>query len=180
MKKRVKILTTIASLCLAVALMAFGVYAATQQTMTVGSTVSFTAQVAVTWGWEVEGGELGTTGVSGTKQVGAGETSDLAFNPANETTNALPATVKFTNKENDQITYTFTCHNDGNDAITVTVTHTPVVETDNLKVDYKDLAWAGNHTVEANGTLTLTVTFTMVSPTVAVNTSFDATFLAKH
>ena len=43
MKKRVKLLTTIASLCLAVALMAFGVYAATNITATVTNTVSFTA-----------------------------------------------------------------------------------------------------------------------------------------
>lgn len=41
MKKRVKLLTTIASLCLAVALMAFGVYAATTASITVNSTVSF-------------------------------------------------------------------------------------------------------------------------------------------
>ena len=43
MKKRVKLLTTIASLCLAVALMAFGVYAATSATLTVSGTVNFTA-----------------------------------------------------------------------------------------------------------------------------------------
>ena len=43
MKKRVKLFTTIASLCLAVALMAFGVYAATQATFGITSNVSFTA-----------------------------------------------------------------------------------------------------------------------------------------
>ena len=43
MKKRVKLLTTIASLCLAVALMAFGVYAATTAGFNVTGTVSFTA-----------------------------------------------------------------------------------------------------------------------------------------
>ena len=42
MKKRAKIITTIASLCLAVALMAFGVYAATNVTLTVNSKVNFT------------------------------------------------------------------------------------------------------------------------------------------
>ena len=41
MKKRAKIITTIASLCLAVALMAFGVYAATQVTFNVTTKVSF-------------------------------------------------------------------------------------------------------------------------------------------
>lgn len=41
MKRKGKIITTIASLCLAVALMAFGVYAATQVTMGVTSKVKF-------------------------------------------------------------------------------------------------------------------------------------------
>ena len=44
MKKRAKIITTIASLCLAVALMAFGVYAATQVSFNVASKVSFTVR----------------------------------------------------------------------------------------------------------------------------------------
>ena len=43
MKKRVKLLTTIASLCLAVALMAFGVYAATSASFSITNKVSFTA-----------------------------------------------------------------------------------------------------------------------------------------
>lgn len=41
--KKFKLFTTIASLCLAVALMAFGVYAATQATVTVSSSVTFGA-----------------------------------------------------------------------------------------------------------------------------------------
>jgi len=41
MKKRVKLLTTIASLCLAVALMAFGVYAATTASFAVTTSVTF-------------------------------------------------------------------------------------------------------------------------------------------
>lgn len=44
MKKKAKILTTVASLCLAVALMAFGVYAMTQATMAVTAKVTFTVQ----------------------------------------------------------------------------------------------------------------------------------------
>ena len=43
MKKKVKLFTTIASLCLAVALMAFGVYAATQVTATVSGKITFVA-----------------------------------------------------------------------------------------------------------------------------------------
>lgn len=43
MKKKVKLFTTIASLCLAVALMAFGVYAALQANLTVSGSIKFTA-----------------------------------------------------------------------------------------------------------------------------------------
>lgn len=44
MKKRAKIITTIASLCLAIALMAFGVYAANNVTLTVNSKVDFVVE----------------------------------------------------------------------------------------------------------------------------------------
>lgn len=44
MKKRAKLITTIASLCLAVALMAFGVYAATSVTMSITSQIEFSVQ----------------------------------------------------------------------------------------------------------------------------------------
>lgn len=50
MKKKVKLFTTIASLCLAVALMAFGVYAATNATYKVSGSISFTStNVDGTW-----------------------------------------------------------------------------------------------------------------------------------
>ena len=43
MKRRIKVFSAIASLCLAVALMAFGVYAAAQVTYTINGTVNYTA-----------------------------------------------------------------------------------------------------------------------------------------
>lgn len=43
MKKKIKLFSTIASLCLAISLMAFGVWAAVNVTFTTSSTVSFTA-----------------------------------------------------------------------------------------------------------------------------------------
>mgnify|MGYP003457385742 CR=1 FL=1 len=56
MKKRVKLSTTIASLCLAVALMAFGVYAAVQTSFTINSTISFTStDVALSWTLQMTG-----------------------------------------------------------------------------------------------------------------------------
>lgn len=44
MKRKFKLITSVASLCLAVALMAFGVYAASKPTVTINGTVSFSAE----------------------------------------------------------------------------------------------------------------------------------------
>ena len=60
MKRKFKLFATLASLCLSVALMAFGVYAATQSTFKVSSSVSFEAQVACTWDGKVYGGSEST------------------------------------------------------------------------------------------------------------------------
>ena len=58
MKKKIKIFSTIASLCLAVALMAFGVYAATSISFTTTSKVSFKAtDIAGYWSLEISGGD---------------------------------------------------------------------------------------------------------------------------
>ena len=60
MKRKFKLFATLASLCLSVALMAFGVYAASQSTFAVTSRVSFDAQVAVQWSGSAVGGVNGT------------------------------------------------------------------------------------------------------------------------
>ena len=58
MKRKFKLFATLASLCLSVALMAFGVYAATNVTYNVNSSVTFAAQVAGIWSSTVETGTL--------------------------------------------------------------------------------------------------------------------------
>ena len=55
MKRKFKLFATLASLCLSVALMAFGVYAASTSTYNVTSSVAFVSQVAVTWSGSVSG-----------------------------------------------------------------------------------------------------------------------------
>ena len=63
MKKRAKIITTIASLCLAVALMAFGVFAATSATLGVTSKVKFTVvDVLIEYNVKVVGGKTYASG----------------------------------------------------------------------------------------------------------------------
>ena len=75
MKKKIKLFTTIASLCLAVALMAFGVYAATQVTYNVNGTVQYTMDAVLV--------DVSTTI----------EKSDLKNAPADFTAAALEAHV---------------------------------------------------------------------------------------
>lgn len=53
MKRKFKLITSVASLCLAVALMAFGVYAATAPSVTVNGSVSFAASNVLA-SWKVE------------------------------------------------------------------------------------------------------------------------------
>ncbi len=101
MKKRVKLLTTIASLCLAVALMAFGVYAATTISAEVNSTISFTSSdIAGKWEVTVTGaGTLAKTTVidssaSTDDEVSGDQDVALTFS---KTVTSAEYTITFTN-----------------------------------------------------------------------------------
>ena len=109
MKKRVKLFTTIASLCLAVALMAFGVYAATSESLKINSSVSFEsttvlfdAKVDITGAVE---GAKSKTYTADNKLVEQNfedfEVGALTFDEGHRT---ITYTVKFTNKSNFAIT----------------------------------------------------------------------------
>ena len=177
MKKRVKLLTTIASLCLAVALMAFGVYAASSSELTVASTVTFEAQVEVTWDWKVETKTAaGTETVAeGSQSFGAGVTSAdwNAGDEGPETGDPLPTEVPFPLENGAQIIYTFTCTNNANangDAATISTTGTQLTNDDltNCTVVYSE-NWATGATATANGgTAIFTITFTLTSASATV------------
>ena len=132
MKKGFKIATTVASLCLAVALLAFGVYAATSSTLSINSTVSFTSQdVQVIWEWSVEGGSL-TTATSGeyeTTVEGAVDDKDVNLGTVNFVTNAGEA--------GKTITYTISCTNNGAKSVKVTAPVSGLFAgDDNLTITY--------------------------------------------
>ncbi len=125
MKRKVKLFTSIASLCLAVALMAFGVYAATSATYHVTSNVTYASQVAVTW--------------TGKYTVGTQTTTDDTVQKVNGTEassaqNWAIGDVALT-AVNNKVTYEFTCANDGGDAITVTASSAKLFGDANLKVE---------------------------------------------
>ena len=113
MKRKFKLFATVASLCLSVALMAFGVYAASTVTYTVSGSVTFTSQLAVEWTGKVEGGLL-EAAVSDTTHTSDGtEAADPAYTWS-------PTTVQFGAGEGENvITYTFTCTNKGADDVKV-------------------------------------------------------------
>ncbi len=191
MKKRFKIITTVASLCLAVALMAFGVYAAANSTFTVTSSVSFTSQVAVTWGLTTEGGAEANTHVTGyTKEVTADlgstkdttdgaatsaviekEIGDLAFGAADDDEKTITYTITAYNPS-DSTAITVTCtsatlptHNN----VTVTVANS-VEDTENSEIATGKAATLDGFsaTVAAGDTLTITITCTIEDTAIAV------------
>jgi len=140
MKKRAKIITTVASLCLAVALMAFGVYAATTARLGVTSKLSFVAEdVKVRYYWSVVGTE---TPVNGSNAAYSGSNIGSVAN-ASRDSGSIDLGVEanqgedlanhdvalggdngynFGRKDNSTITYAITVENYGAYAITVTPT----------------------------------------------------------
>ena len=118
MKKRLKLFSTIASLCLAVALMAFGVWAATNVSFTVSNKVSFTATA------NVKAKVWHTTAVEKCTQSGATtDTSegkpDLTFNGSEDAKGGESyevegglalgdVTLTATNGSVEQMTYSYT------------------------------------------------------------------------
>ena len=142
MKKRVKLLTTIASLCLAVALMAFGVYAANQATLTLGSTVAFNSDnvavgytVNVAWADSVtRSGDVvtATTGVTVSDTYQAGQAGTLNVTAGQELQAADDANYNWalgdyefgaaTVAVDDTIVYTVTIKNNATNSVTVVLT----------------------------------------------------------
>ncbi len=125
MKKRFKIITTIASLCLAVTLMAFGVYAATQSTMEISSRVTFVAKdIQVTWNWHVRKGLPGSQTKVATGEVATTEADNgkehIADDKVDEET-YIPETIAFEAKNNYTITYFFSCTNNAGAPVVVDV-----------------------------------------------------------
>ena len=131
MKKRVKLFTTIASLCLAVALMAFGVYAATNLSFNVSNTVSFTATALVRAKvWH----ETSTTKCTASTPLA--NTTEAApfkeYNGSESTGTELPigdVTLTATTSVAEQMTYSYTIYiknmatsNDSNQYLKVVVT----------------------------------------------------------
>ncbi len=181
MKKSFKLATTIASLCLAVALLAFGVYAATSSSLTLNSTVTFTSQdVQVNWEWSVEGGNLATAN-SGNYQTTAEGTADDK--------EVSLGTVNFVTTSGDAgktIKYTITCTNTGAKSVKVTAPVSGLFAgDDNLTITYTTngagTTWT-DVTLDASATNSVTyiVTLTLKDATQDIATqTLSAAFVAS-
>ncbi len=137
MKRKFKLFATVASLCLSVALMAFGVYAATKVTYTVSGSVSFSANVNCTWEVTATYGD-GTTPVDTT-----GATASHTFQATDTTTSAewKPTNPMQFGSETDhnKIIITVKCTNLGAQAITIGLGEgIQLPSHDNLTVTYND------------------------------------------
>ena len=178
MKRKTKLFASIASLCLAVALMAFGVYAATSVTYKVTGTVTFESQVAVTWTGTISGGKTlpGTT--TDTYKVTADGTGDQG-----DDTWAIGEAQFGAATTERTITYTFECTNDGSEPVHVTATLTELFGDENLTVKVKQGAKGAStvvgdaeagsalqaQTIAVDGTYECIITVTLDDPTATVN-----------
>ena len=142
MKKRVKLLTTIASLCLAVALMAFGVYAATSVKATITTTISFTStEISGTWTLKIDGVEQSgttegdTTTFTPALTVGASKTFayEITFTNSSDTKAKVTVTVGDITQDEDSLSITEKSANIGSEQ--EVVKGTPAVFTFNLVFD---------------------------------------------
>lgn len=183
MKKRVKLFTTIASLCLAVALMAFGVYAATTANFTVSGSVNFTAAKDVYM--YIDSVTVNTTSVLNSTNAddytetvtidsigGTGDTTQKSWITYDETTNApkyqevdgaiTDINYQFTNQTADDaavygylVTITFNAGRDMT-GLTATLNETPVVENVNYTQEL-DTTNIESGELKAGETVTLTI-----------------------
>ncbi len=181
MKKSVKLITTISALCLSVALLAFGVYAATSSTLTINSTVTFTSQdVEVLWEWSVQGGSLttATTGSHQTEIEGAVDDESVNLGSISFVTNQGEA--------GKTITYTIKCTNTGGKSVSVTAPTAGLFAGDsNLNIAYTTngagTTWSSVtlDTTDAKS-VTYEVTLTLLDTTVDIATqTLAAAFVAS-
>ena len=173
MKKKVKLFTTIASLCLAVALMAFGVYAARSIILTANGTITFEAtDINGVWTQvvaNVSGGEFKT-----------GEKTAQTLT-VEGTTVTIPE-VKVVAADNDEhpvvtITLTATFKNNADTvAASLTSAEASKNEGDNSTIDITGNT--GTAAATETGTVVATIKLTVKNNYTKAITSYSVTFTA--
>lgn len=164
MKKKIKLFTTIASLCLAVALMAFGVYAATSVTMTISGTLSFTAtEISGTWAWTAAKDDASTATYTLSETSGT-EATEL------DITVTKVGTIKFT------ITGTFT--NTSNKVADLVVADNNSGEGFTVTPGAASTATAKSGSTDGTGSVTVTIEFEVTDATQDLTADYSVIFTA--
>lgn len=182
MKKKFKLFATIGSLALAVCMMTIGVLAANSVSLTVNSTVSFSATgVYADVTGTIAGAATGNTSFAASNYTSLTGSSDGTF--TNVTEGSLPSGTWTVNnvtfgESNTEITYTFVFTNKTPDK------NLQIVVTDNTTADSTvtvdkngDTSTLTAEGVDGTATYTLTLTLTDVSQSAdaTVNISFALT-----
>ena len=189
MKRKFKLFATVASLCLSVALMAFGVYAASTVTYTVSGSVTFNdVQVATLWEAHVykEAAKTNEWGAAGSYETTAtgDPTGNATWSPA----------VVFTTTDKVAV-FEIKCTNKGTGAIDIDVTGAGIAAVaGQLTVTMKhgvgtasdeasDVAALGTTNLGKTQTYVVEITVTLTDvlkalPTTALNLVFTATPIA--
>ena len=180
MKKKIKIFSTIASLCLAVALMAFGVYAAASIKLTATSTVTFKAtEIKGYWSACVysddDENEITGTHAGTTPTEVAGTRSENNESPA-VTVDIASVNLKSIDQDGTTtVVYKFTFTELGDVAAQISVTPT-VLDADTAEeVDGYSIAAAAS--TKEGKVHTVLVTLTVDGAT--LNTTVDSTMQVK-
>lgn len=203
MKKKVKLFSTIASLCLAVALMAFGVWAASNANFGVSSKVIYTVTGQVNMEYTIEVKYTATHVDFNSDNVSVGRKEDgteagfvkqtwegkqqpgqAALNLVGE--NVIKLGDYTFNKEalvNDVVVYTITIKNLASDKLNVKVTDNSadgMNEDGDTKIISRNVTGETDYTCEAKGaqtaTFTYTVEFKLVDASAGAEISFAPTF----
>ncbi len=185
MKRKFKLFATVASLCLSVALMAFGVYAATSVTYNVSGTVSFSAHVACTWTVKATYNDTSKT------PVGTPDTKQFLATDTINTDTADIGNIEFGTEEgHDTIIYTITCENEGAQAITIGLASDPTLfgnallevtlnDGDVLDAgDFTQASYSEELAATQTWTLTITVHLTSLTQGLSGNTSLSLALTA--
>lgn len=179
MKKKFKLFATIGSLALAVCMMTIGVLAANSVSLTVNSTVSFSATgVYADFEGKVAGAATGNTTVTAKNYTTLQDTSAPTFTGTGITDGTWTVSGVTFGESNKTITYTFKFTNKTPDKKLQVVVSDTTASEDAITIDKNGDESTLTAEIGGNVTYTLTLTLTDVSKSASVNVSVSFTLTA--
>ena len=159
MNKRKRLIFTIVSLCFALTLMVFGVYAASSATFTINSTIQFVvSDVYVTVSGSVTGSSNAATSYSGKSYTGIVGTNARPLSALSPATPWAPGDLVFSSSS-PTITYQITITNDGTTPASVAIANLPAQPTGTTRT----ATYTTNMDGDSSGTVTASFSKTIAS-----------------